>query len=170
MKIVADKSTTFVAEGFSSIGELVLLDGREITPKAINDADILIVGTATKVDEKLLAKSRVRFVGTATTGFDHIDIEYLKNRDIGFASAPGSNANSVAEYVIAALLEIGHKRNINLEGKSIGIVGVGRIGSRVAKKCAALGMKVLLNDPPLQRATGDKKFLPLQQVILIVIL
>ena len=71
MKIVADKSTTFVAEGFSPIGELVLLDGREITPAAISDADIVIVGTATKVDEKLLTKSRVRFVGTATTGFDH---------------------------------------------------------------------------------------------------
>jgi erythronate-4-phosphate dehydrogenase len=164
MKIVADKSTAFVVDGFSSLGELVLLDGREITPEAINDADILIVGTATKVNEKLLAKSRVRFVGTATTGFDHIDIEYLKNKDIGFASAPGSNANSVAEYVITALLEIGHNRNINLEDKSIGIVGVGRIGSRVAKKCAALGMKILLNDPPLQRATGDKKFLPLQQL------
>ena len=164
MKIVADKSTTFVAEGFSPIGELVLLDGREITPAAISDADIVIVGTATKVDEKLLTKSRVRFVGTATTGFDHIDIEYLKKKGIGFASAPGSNANSVAEFVIAALLELAHKNGFELEGKTIGIIGAGRIGGRVAKKCAAIGMKVLLNDPPLQRQTGDKKFLPLKEL------
>jgi erythronate-4-phosphate dehydrogenase len=164
MKIVADKSIAFVVEGFSSLGELVLLDGREITPKTINDADTLIVGTDTKVDERLLAKSPVKFIGTATTGFDHIDTEYLKNRGIGFASAPGSNANSVAEYVIAALLEVAHKYRFELEDKTIGVIGVGRIGSRVAKKCSALGMKTLLNDPPLQRATGDKKFLPLHKL------
>ena len=108
----------------------------------------------TKVDEKLLAKSHVRFVGTATTGFDHIDIEYLKKRGVGFASAPGSNANSVAEYVIAALLEIAHKYNITLKDKSIGIIGVGRIGSRVAKKCAALGMKTIAERPASAKSDG----------------
>ena len=151
VKIIADANIPFVKDCFSSIGEVEVFPGREIRPDVVGDADCLLVRSVTKVDSDLLAGSRVRFVGTATIGFDHIDIEYLMRNNIGFASAPGSNANSAAEYVIAGLLEIGRKYKIRLEGKSIGIVGVGNVGSRVAKKCAALGMKVLLNDPPLQR-------------------
>jgi erythronate-4-phosphate dehydrogenase len=160
LKIIADANIPYVAECFSSIGEIEIVSGREITPTVVADADALIVRSVTRVDSDLLGKSRVRFVGTATIGFDHIDTEYLTQRNIGFASAPGSNANSAAEYVIAALLEIGQKHKIKLEGKSIGIIGVGNVGSRVAKKAAALGMKVKLNDPPLQRQTGDPKYLP----------
>lgn len=87
MKIIADKSTAFVIEAFSPLGEVAAIDGREITPDTIKDADILIVGTATRVDRRLLEGSKIRFVATATTGFDHIDIEYLKRRRIGFAHA-----------------------------------------------------------------------------------
>lgn len=162
MKIIADANIPFVKDCFLSIGEVEVFPGREIKPGIVGDADCLLVRSVTKVDSDLLAGSKVRFVGTATIGFDHIDIEYLKRNNIGFASAPGSNANSAAEYVIAGLLEIGRKYRIKLEGKSIGIVGVGNVGSRVAKKCAALGMKVLLNDPPLQRESGDAKYLPLE--------
>jgi len=151
MKIVADENIPFVAECFSSIGEVETISGREITPDVVADADVLLVRSITRVDSSLLAESRVRFVGTATIGLDHIDVDFLRQRNIGFASAPGSNANSASEYVIAALLKIGRKHSLRLEGKSIGIVGVGNVGSRVAKKCAALGMKVYLNDPPLQR-------------------
>lgn len=162
MKIIADENIPFVAECFSSIGDVEPVLGREITLSLVGDADILLVRSITKVNSDLLAGSKVRFVGTATIGFDHIDVEYLKKNNIGFASAPGSNANSAAEYVIAAILEIGQKHKINLEGKSIGIIGVGNVGSRVAKKCAALGMKVYLNDPPLQRQTSDAKYLPIE--------
>jgi erythronate-4-phosphate dehydrogenase len=116
------------------------------------------------VNEKLLAGSSVKFVATATIGFEHVDTSYLKKRGIGFASAPGSNANSVAEYIVAALLSVGKKRKITLAGKSIGVVGVGNVGSRVAKKCLALGMKVKLNDPPLARQTGDPKYRPLNEL------
>jgi erythronate-4-phosphate dehydrogenase len=151
MKIIADANIPFVKECFSSIGEVEVFPGRQITPDVAGDAECLLVRSVTRVDSDLLSGSRVRFVGTATIGFDHIDIEYLARNNVGFASAPGSNANSAAEYVIAGLLEIGRKYKIKLEGKSIGIVGVGNVGSKVAKKCAALGMKVLLNDPPLQR-------------------
>jgi erythronate-4-phosphate dehydrogenase len=87
----------------------------------------------------------------------------LRN-NIGFASAPGSNANSTAEYVIAALLSVAKKHKMKLAGKSVGIVGVGNVGSRVEKKVRALGMKVLLNDPPLQRETGDTKYLALEKL------
>jgi erythronate-4-phosphate dehydrogenase len=164
LKITADANIPYVAECFSSIGEVEVVSGREITPTVVADADALIVRSVTRVDSDLLDKSRVRFVGTATIGFDHIDTEYLSRRNIGFASAPGSNANSAAEYVIAALLEIGQKHKINLEDNSIGIIGVGNVGSRVAKKAAALGMKVKLNDPPLRRQTGDPKYLPIDEL------
>jgi len=164
VKIIADANIPFVKDCFSSIGEVEVFPGREIRPDVVGDADCLLVRSVTRVDSDLLAGSRVRFVGTATIGFDHIDIEYLMRNNIGFASAPGSNANSAVEYVIAGLLEIGRKYKIRLDGKSIGIVGVGNVGSRVAKKCAALDMKVLLNDPPLQRESGDTKYLPLEEL------
>ncbi|MHC4620963.1 MAG: 4-phosphoerythronate dehydrogenase, partial [Planctomycetota bacterium] len=110
------------------------------------------------------AGSKVRFVGTATIGFEHVDVDYLSESNIGFASAPGSNANSVAEYIVAALLSVGQKKGIEIEGKSIGIVGVGNVGSRVEKKARALGMEVYLNDPPLQRQTGDPEYLPIEEL------
>ncbi|MHC4603656.1 MAG: 4-phosphoerythronate dehydrogenase [Planctomycetota bacterium] len=164
MKIVADENIPFVAECFSSIGEVEVVSGREITPGVVADADILLVRSITRVGTDLLAGSAVRFVGTATIGFDHIDTEYLSRNNISFASAPGSNANSAAEYVIAALLNVAQKHNVNIEDRSIGIIGVGNVGSRVAKKCVALGMKVYLNDPPLQRQTGDAKYLPIEEL------
>ncbi|MBA7522811.1 Erythronate-4-phosphate dehydrogenase [subsurface metagenome] len=164
IKIVADANIPFVKECFSSIGEVTVVGGREITPGVVADADALLVRSITPVGEKLLAGSKVRFVATATIGFDHVDIDFLGRNNIGFVSAPGSNANSAAEYVIAGLLEIGQRYALDLEDKSIGIIGVGNVGSRVAKKCAAMGMAVYLNDPPLQRQTGDAKYLPLEKL------
>lgn len=164
MKIVADENIPFVKECFSSIGDVKTLSGRKITSDVVADADCLLVRSITPVNEKLLANSRVKFIATATIGFEHVDVNYLKSRNIGFASAPGSNANSVAEYVVAALLSVAKKHKITLKGKSIAVSGVGNVGSKVAKKCLALGMKVLLNDPPLSRRTGDPKYRSLQEL------
>jgi erythronate-4-phosphate dehydrogenase len=164
MKIIADENIPFVAECFSSIGEVKAVPGREITPNVVSDADALLVRSITPIGADLLTGSKIRFVGTATIGFDHIDTEYLSRNNVGFASAPGSNANSAAEYVITALLNIAKQHDIYLEGKSIGIIGVGNVGGRVAKKCKALGMKTYLNDPPLQRQTGNSKYLPIQEL------
>jgi len=164
MKIIADANIPFVAECFSSIGEVKIVGGREITPGIVRDADVLLVRSITPVGADLLNGSKVRFVATATIGFDHIDVDFLRRNNIGFASAPGSNANSATEYVIAGLLEIGQRYGIDLEDKSIGIIGVGNVGSRVANECAALGMQIYLNDPPLQRQTGEAKYLPLKEL------
>jgi erythronate-4-phosphate dehydrogenase len=164
MKIIADENIPFVQECFSSIGCVETLSGRKMTPTVVADADVLLVRSVTVVNESLLAASKVRFVATATIGMEHIDTEYLAASDIGFASAPGSNANSVAEYLVAALLSVAKKRKIKLAGKSIGIVGVGNVGSRVEKKAKALGMEVCLNDPPLQRASGNPKYLPIAEL------
>jgi erythronate-4-phosphate dehydrogenase len=136
---------------FERIGKVTAFDTHEITKDAVKDADILIVRSETKVDHTLLDGSRVKFVGTVTIGTDHVDEEYLAKNGITFVSAPGSNSHSVGEYITAALLELAQSKGFSLNGKTIGIVGVGSVGSKVWRKAKALGMQVLLNDPPLQR-------------------
>ncbi|OQA01645.1 MAG: Erythronate-4-phosphate dehydrogenase [Planctomycetes bacterium ADurb.Bin401] len=164
MKIIADENIPFVKECFISTGDVATVHGRKISKDILRDADALLVRSITKVNKDLLEGTNIKFVATATIGFEHIDIEYLKSKNIGFASAPGSNANSVAEYVTSALLNLAEKYNFDISKKSIGIVGVGNVGSRVEKKAKALRMKVVLNDPPLQRQTGDKKYSPLKEI------
>ena len=97
MKIIADANIPFVAECFSSIGEVKVVGGREITPGIVRDADVLLVRSITPVGADLLAGSKVRFVATVTIGFDHIDVVFLQRNNIGLASSPGSNSNSGAE-------------------------------------------------------------------------
>jgi erythronate-4-phosphate dehydrogenase len=165
MKIVMDENVLFGKETFSLIGEVSSFSGREITPEVIKDADMLVVRSVTKVNEELLKDSSVKFVGSATAGIDHVDTEYLKSRGIGFASAPGSNSNSVAEYIMAGLLLLDKKRKISLEKISLGVVGVGNVGSKVVEKAQGLGIKVLQNDPPLKRETKDAVFLELDELM-----
>ncbi|MEJ2355937.1 MAG: 4-phosphoerythronate dehydrogenase, partial [candidate division WOR-3 bacterium] len=165
MKIVMDENVLLGKEAFSSIGEIVSVPGRSITSEVIKNADILIVRSVTKVNEQLLKNSSIKFVGSATAGIDHVDTGYLESRNIGFASAPGSNSDSVAEYVIAGLLLLDEKEKISLEKISLGVVGVGNVGSKVVKKSEGLGIKVLQNDPPLKRETKDDVFLELDELM-----
>jgi len=165
MRIVADENIPFAREAFGTLGDVVTASGRDISSETVKDADLLIVRSVTQVNEALLGGSRVRFVGTCTIGVDHLDMDYLRRRGIAFASAPGCNANSVAEYVTAALLVLAGRNGIELKGKSIAVIGVGNVGSRVVEKVEALGMRVLMNDPPLAERTGDERFLPLDEVL-----
>jgi erythronate-4-phosphate dehydrogenase len=164
LKIVADENIPFVEDCFSSLGQVQILSGRAIEQSILKDADVLLVRSITKVDQKLLDGTKVKFTGTATIGDEHIDKTYLESRGIGFASAPGSNANSVVEYLVAALLSLARKKKIKLEGSSIGIIGVGHIGSLLERKVQALGMRAVLNDPPLQRQTSDNKYQPIEEL------
>ncbi|MGB8225382.1 MAG: 4-phosphoerythronate dehydrogenase PdxB [Sedimentisphaerales bacterium] len=164
MRIIADENIPFVRECFSSAGDVLTVGGRKITSEILKDADALLVRSITKVNRELLEDSKVKFVGTATIGFEHIDVDYLAAKKIGFASAPGSNANSVAEYMTSALLNLADKYKFRISEKSIGIVGVGNVGSRLEKKVRALGMRVVLNDPPLKRKTGDEKYRPIEEI------
>lgn len=164
MKIIADENIPFVKECFSSAGDCATIHGRSITPEILKDADALLVRSITKVDKNLLEGTNIKFVGTATIGFEHIDVDYLASKKIGFASAPGSNANSVAEYVVSGLLNLAEKHKFDISKKSIGIVGVGNVGGRLEKKAKTLGMKVVLNDPPLKRKTGDEKYQPIEEI------
>jgi len=160
LRIVADENIPYAAEAFGRLGEVISAPGREITRRLVAEADVLVVRSVTPVGRDLLDGSPVRFVASATAGIDHIDAAYLERKHIPFASAAGANAASVAEYVVAALLELARRGGFHLEGKSIGVVGVGNIGSRVADKARALGMRVFENDPPLFRKTGDPRYVP----------
>jgi erythronate-4-phosphate dehydrogenase len=135
-----------------------------MTPDSVRPADILLVRSVTRVDRALLAGSRARFVATATIGFDHVDRQYLASRGIAFAAAPGSNARSVAEYVVAALLVLEARGALRVAESTLGVVGVGNVGSRVAALAQALGMRVLLNDPPRARSEGSAGFVPLDEI------
>ncbi len=165
MKIVADENIPYVSEAFSTLGDVVLRPGRAISADDVADADMLLVRSVTQVNEALLGNTSVSFVATATIGEDHIDRPFLAERSIGFSSAPGGNANSVGEYMVAALLHLAEKYHFDLPSKSIGIVGVGNVGSNVARKAAALGMTVVLNDPPRAATTGDEKYRPLEEIL-----
>jgi erythronate-4-phosphate dehydrogenase len=157
MKIVVDENIPFAAEALARLGRVMLYPGRAIGRDAVADADALIVRSITRVDRELLEGTRVRFVGTATIGTDHVDLSYLRSAGIAFADAAGSNARSVAEYVTAALLHLRGRGLLDLEGMRIGVIGVGHVGSIVARMAGVLGMIPLLNDPP--RAAREPAFL-----------
>jgi erythronate-4-phosphate dehydrogenase len=165
MKIVADPNIPFVREAFAPLGKITLLPGRQINAAAVRDADLLLIRSVTPVNAALLDHSRVQFVATATIGTDHVDEPYLARRGIGFASAAGSNANSVAEYVIAALLELADRHRFRLRDKTLGVIGVGHVGSKVVRYARALGLRVLENDPPRQRAEHLPAFVSLDRVL-----
>lgn len=165
LRIVADENIPAVARALPRLVELRLLPGRRIDAAAVRDADALLVRSVTRVGPELLCDSRVKFVASATAGLDHVDADWLAGRGIAFAWAPGSNAESVAQYVAAALLRIARERRIELEGRTIGIVGVGQCGSRVERVARALGMKPLLHDPPISRVRPDFAHLPLERLL-----
>jgi len=165
MKLVVDENIVFAKEAFEGIGDLVLMNGRSIRKKEVGDADVLIIRSITRVDKELLKDSKVKFIGTATIGTDHIDLDYLESNKIKFADAKGCNADSVAEYVFTALLKVASEEKLSLSGKTIGIVGVGNIGSRVVRIAESFGMKVLMNDPPLERKGAGKNYVPLDEIL-----
>ncbi len=165
MKIVADSKILFAREAFADVADVSVVETQAISPAILRDADALVIRSETRADEHLLGGSPVKFVATSTIGIDHVDTGYLQRRGIGFASAPGSNANSVAEYLVAALLVLAARQGTSLRGKAIGVVGVGNVGKIVVRYARALGLSVLQNDPPLARETGDPVFLPLDELM-----
>ena len=164
MKIVADENISNVKEFFAGFGDVQLMPGRVINTAAVAEADVLLVRSVTKVDKALLAGSRVKFVGTCTIGMDHIDQNYLRSQGIGFASAPGCNANAVVDYVLCALAALALEQSICLATKTLGIVGLGNVGSRLKIRAEALGLTCICCDPILQRQ-GQKGLIPLAELI-----
>jgi len=165
LNIILDENIENARQTFEYLGQTELVHGRKITSDIVRDADILIVRSITQVNKDLLDGSRVRFVGTATIGTDHIDTGYLSEKGIGFSSAKGCNSDAVAEYVFISIFRAAVRKGITLKGKSIGIVGCGNIGSRVERIAKAFGFETVVNDPPLQRETGDPKFRTLEEAL-----
>ncbi len=165
MKIICSTNMPLVEEAFSNIGETTVIEGRNISAEDVKDADILATRSTTKVNRELLEGSKIKFVGTATIGIDHMDTEYMDTHGIKWCSAPGCNANSVSEYITAGLLHLAVKNNFSLDGKTIGVIGVGNVGKLVVQKAQALGMKVLQNDPPRQRAENSNQFVSLDKIL-----
>lgn len=156
MRIFADENMPFVQQFFSHLGPVTLFDGRRVQAEQLTDADVLLVRSVTPVNQALLqANAHLNFVGTATIGLDHIDQAYLSQRQIPYTNAPGCNAQSVVEYVLSSIWFLGQRYQWQLSDKTIAIVGVGNIGSRLAKALKILGAKVLLCDPIRQQQETD---------------
>jgi erythronate-4-phosphate dehydrogenase len=153
MKIVADANIPAVEQYFAPFGQVTRVEGRSLQAAQLRAADILLVRSVTRVDAALLAGSAVRFVGTATSGLDHIDRDYLAAAGIGFAGAPGANANSVVEYVLAAIAAVDGQLERLLTGGTVGIVGCGAVGRTLAGRLDALGVGYCISDPWLDQGS-----------------
>ena len=164
MRIIADNTIPYLKGIAEPIAEVTYLDSKSFTPERVKEADVLIVRSIDKCTPALLAGSRVKLITTATIGFDHIDIHYCERQGIVWKNAPGCNASSVAQYVLADLVTLSLRTGSPLRGKTIGIVGVGHVGRIVERYCAAMGMRVLRNDPPRAAAEGAEGFVSLEQI------
>ena len=164
MKVIVDNKIPYIKGNIEKIAdEVVYLPGHAFTKEEVKDADALIVRTRTFCNADLLVGSRVKFIATATIGFDHIDVAYCREAGIEWTNCPGCNAGSVEQYVHASLLLLKHHKRLELEKSTLGIVGVGHVGKRVQRMAEALGMRVLLNDPP-REDNGENGFVSLQTI------
>ena len=164
MKIVIDEKIPYIQKALEAMGHTVTAKaGNLISAADVKDAGALFVRTRTMCNGTLLDDSEVRFIGTATIGYDHIDAQYCKEKGIYWTSAPGCNAGGVVQYIQSAIYKWCEKQQQPADGMTLGIVGVGEIGSRVAAWAREAGMKVLLNDPP-REAAGAKGFVSLNEI------
>ncbi len=165
IKIVADDKIPFLKGVLEPYAEIIYMPGREIEREVLKDCDALLTRTRTKCTASLLKGTGVRFIGTATIGFDHIDTKFCEQNNIFWTNAAGCNSDSVQQFIAAAMLKMAAEFRFALSGKTIGIVGVGNAGSKVGKLARLLGMNVLLNDPPRARSEGDKEFVGLGDIL-----
>lgn len=165
LKIVADKAIPFLEGVFDPYADMTYLPGDKIGPEDVRDADVLMVRTRTKCNADLLEGSKVKFIATATIGTDHIDFPYCDSKGIVVRNAPGCNAGGVMEYVFSALYGLASRRSISLQGDTIGIIGVGHVGSLIERMGRALGFKILKCDPPRAEAEGSFGFCDLEYLL-----
>lgn len=164
MKVIVDNKIPYIAGEIEKIADkVVYLPGDAFTKEEVKEADALVVRTRTHCNRDLLEGSQVKFIVTATIGFDHIDTEYCHEAGIAWTNCPGCNAGSVEQYIHSVLLLLKREKGLKLEEATLGIVGVGHVGSRVKRMAESLGMKVLLNDPP-RADKGEKGFVDLRTI------
>jgi erythronate-4-phosphate dehydrogenase len=164
MKIVADDKIPFLKGVLEPFAEVVYLPGDKIKKAQLKNADGLLTRSITQCNDELLEGTSIKLIASATIGDDHIDKEFCKRNNIKWTMAQGCNANAVVQYFTSALLCVSELSGFTLKDKTIGIIGVGNIGSKIEKVCRALGMKVLLNDPPRERREGSRNFSDLKTI------
>ena len=165
MKIIIDDKIPYMKGALEPFADVIYLPGKKTTPEVVKDADAIITRTRTICNEKLLAGSSVKFIASATIGYDHIDTGYCDKEGIIWTNAPGCNSKSVEQYVASALMVLAEQKGFSLADKTIGVVGVGNVGAKVAHIAGIFGMKVLLNDPPRARAEGVGAFVELNEIL-----
>ena len=165
MKIVADNKIPFLRGALEPYAEVVYLPGKETTAEVVRDADALITRTRTICNRELLEGSSVKVIATATIGFDHIDTAWCEANGIVWRNAPGCNSWSVKQYITSLLVTLVRKRRLDLSALTLGVVGVGNVGSKVAEAASVLGMRLLLNDPPRERAECPGNLVSLDDII-----
>jgi erythronate-4-phosphate dehydrogenase len=165
IKIVADHKIPFLKGALEDKAEIIYLPGARISKKDLLDADGLIIRTRTRCDRTLLEGTRVSFIASATIGYDHIDTAWCDSSGIRWTNAPGCNSSSVQQYLVSTLLYLADKRGLDLKKLTMGVIGVGNVGEKVRKAGEALGMKVLLNDPPRARKEGPEGFVSLDTLL-----
>ncbi len=165
IKIIADQDIPFLKGVFEPYAEIEYYPGNKITSSVVKNADALVIRTRTKCNRDLLNGSEVKFISSATIGFDHIDTDYCEKKGIKWTNAPGCNSSSVQQYVAAALVYLSGKYNFSMNKRTIGIVGVGHVGTKIVKLAEYVGMTVLLNDPPRVRNEGLCGFVSLEGIV-----
>ena len=165
LKIVADKAIPFLEGVFDPYADMTYLPGDKIGPEDVRDADVLMIRTRTKCNAALLEGSKVKFIATATIGTDHIDFPYCDSKGIVVRNAPVCNAGGVMEYVFSALYGLASRKSISLQGDTIGIIGVGHVGSLIERMGRALGFKILKCDPPRAEAEGSFGFCDMEYLL-----
>lgn len=164
MKLIADDSIPFLKGIPERFAEVVYLPTRAFVHEQVKDADVLIVRSPNKCDRALLEGSRVKFIASATIGYDHIDIDYCRENGIKWVNSPGCNASSVAQYILSGLIELSHKEGFSLHDKTYGIVGVGNVGRQVERVYQAYGLSYLKCDPPRAEQEGSEGFVSLREI------
>ena len=164
-KIVIDDKIPYIKETISKLtNRAVYIPGNMIGNDDIRDADALIIRTRTHCDAQLLKGSNVKFVATATIGYDHIDTNFMEQAGIKWINCPGCNASSVAQYIDAVLTLIKTEKHIDIQKQTIGIVGCGHVGRKVVEVARRKGMNILICDPPRSDAEGEKGFVSMEQI------
>ena len=165
MKIVADDKIPFLKGVLEPFADMVYLPGQAISNRDLRDADALLIRTRTCCNEELLKNTPVRFIGTATIGYDHIDTRYCEKKGISWHNAPGCNAGSVNQYIASTLVHLAGEYKFTLKERTLGVVGVGHVGSKVVNTAELLGMRVYLCDPPRVREEGECGFISLDGIL-----
>lgn len=165
LSIVADNKVPFLEHVFDGVADVVFMEGADIRKEDMIEADALIIRTRTKCNADLLDGTTVKMIATATIGTDHIDLQYCKEQGIKVCNAAGCNAGGVMQYVMSALFELSARGKLDLKGKTLGIIGVGNVGSRVAQAASCLGIKTLLCDPPRAASEGNDIFVTQDELL-----